>query len=50
MCERRGLAILHLAGDDGDAAFRRAAEEWLGLGLPRAFPNTRTCANLPAVL
>lgn len=39
VCERRGLAILHLAGDDGDAAFRRATEEWLGLGLPRA-PNT----------
>ena len=39
VCERRGLAILHLAGDDGDAAFRRAAEEWLGLGLPRT-PNT----------
>jgi heterotetrameric sarcosine oxidase gamma subunit len=44
VCERRGLAIVHLAGDDGDAAFRRAAEEWLGLGLPRA-PNTAASSD-----
>jgi sarcosine oxidase subunit gamma len=44
VCERRGLAIVHLAGDEGDAAFLGAAEEWLGLSLPRV-ANTAASAG-----
>ena len=39
LAERRGLAIIHLAGPGGDEAFRAAVKGFLGCAMP-VIPNT----------
>ena len=49
LAERRGLAIMHLAGPGGDEAFRAAVKGCLGCEMP-GIPNTTTMAGDRCVL